>query len=165
MNFSFQITQHLREIYFGNNWTGTNYTEVLKDITWEEATKQISDYNTILKLVFHTYYFIKVVIPVLDGKELDAHDKFSFDHPIISSKTDWQQLLITIYADVALLASKIEKLSDEKLVTVFSDPKYGNYYRNLHGIIEHCHYHLGQIVIIKKLIRSSIFNNLNQGST
>ena len=84
---------------------------------------------------------------------------------MISSETDWQQLLITIYADVELLASKIEKLSDEKLVTDFADSKYGNYYRNLHGIIEHCHYHLGQIVIIKKLIRNSVFNNLNQGGT
>ena len=84
---------------------------------------------------------------------------------MISSETDWQQLLITIYADVELLASKIEKLSDEQLVTDFADSKYGNYYRNLHGIIEHCHYHLGQIVIIKKLIRNSVFNNLNQGGT
>jgi hypothetical protein len=31
--------------------------------------------------------------------------------------------------------------------------KYGNYYRNLHGIIEHTHYHLGQIVLIKKLLK------------
>ena len=165
MNFSSQIAKHLREIYFGKNWTGANYTEVLKDVSWEEATRQISDYNTILKLVFHTQYFIKAIIPVLDGKELDTHDKFSFDHPMISSETDWQQLLITIYADVELLASKIEKLSDEQLVTDFADSKYGNYYRNLHGIIEHCHYHLGQIVIIKKLIRNSVFNNLNQGGT
>ena len=30
--------------------------------------------------------------------------------------------------------------------------KYGNYFRNLTGIIEHLHYHLGQIVLIKKLI-------------
>jgi hypothetical protein len=28
--------------------------------------------------------------------------------------------------------------------------KYGNYYRNIHGIIEHIHYHLGQIVLIEK---------------
>ena len=35
----------------------------------------------------------------------------------------------------------------------FADEKYGHYYRNLHGIIEHTHYHLGQIVLIKKLLQ------------
>jgi len=34
------------------------------------------------------------------------------------------------------------------------EEKYGNYYRNFHGIIEHCHYHLGQIVLIKKMLLS-----------
>ena len=33
--------------------------------------------------------------------------------------------------------------------------KYGTYYRNFHGLIEHAHYHLGQIVLIKKLVAAS----------
>jgi hypothetical protein len=36
----------------------------------------------------------------------------------------------------------------------FGDPKYGSYYRNLHGIVEHTHYHLGQIVLVKKIIQA-----------
>jgi len=46
----------------------------------------------------------------------------------------------------------IEQLPETKLGETFSDEKYGTYYRNLHGIIEHNHYHVGQIVIIKKLL-------------
>ncbi len=45
---------------------------------------------------------------------------------------------------------QIEQLPESKLWETFSDEKYGNYYRNIHGIIEHIHYHLGQIVLIKK---------------
>jgi hypothetical protein len=44
-------------------------------------------------------------------------------------------------------------MPDAKLTEYFSEEKYGNWYRNLHGIIEHAHYHLGQIVLLKKLIR------------
>jgi hypothetical protein len=43
-------------------------------------------------------------------------------------------------------------LPENKLEEVFDDKKYGNYYRNITGIIEHNHYHLGQIVLIKKII-------------
>ncbi|MGN6163930.1 MAG: hypothetical protein ACTHOF_05245 [Flavisolibacter sp.] len=43
-------------------------------------------------------------------------------------------------------------MADSKLDEIFVDEKYGTYYRNLQGIIEHTHYHLGQIVLIKKLL-------------
>ncbi len=46
----------------------------------------------------------------------------------------------------------MEQLPEHKLWEDFTDKKYGNYYRNFHGIIEHSHYHLGQIVLIKKIL-------------
>jgi len=49
----------------------------------------------------------------------------------------------------------IEQLPEAKLGEIFSEEKYGTYYRNIHGIIEHTHYHLGQIVLIKKILLQS----------
>ena len=43
-------------------------------------------------------------------------------------------------------------MPDEKLSEVFVDEKYGTYERNINLMIEHCYYHLGQILIIKKLV-------------
>jgi len=57
-----------------------------------------------------------------------------------------------IWADAEKFASLAEKLSDEQLQAGFVDEKYGNYFRNLLGMIEHSYYHLGQIVLLKKLI-------------
>ena len=34
----------------------------------------------------------------------------------------------------------------------FVDEKYGTYLRNIDGMIEHAYYHLGQVVLIKKLL-------------
>ncbi len=48
----------------------------------------------------------------------------------------------------------IAQLPEGKLWEDFADKKYGSYYRNLQGIIEHTHYHLGQIVLIKKMLRT-----------
>ena len=62
-------------------------------------------------------------------------------------------MLAKTWSDAETLANLIEQLPESRLWEDFSDNKYGNYYRNLHGIIEHCHYHLGQIVLIKKLLQ------------
>ncbi|NBV14692.1 MAG: DUF1572 domain-containing protein, partial [Sphingobacteriia bacterium] len=37
----------------------------------------------------------------------------------------------------------MENFPDSNLTDIFSDEKHGNYYRNFHGMIEHCYYHLG----------------------
>jgi hypothetical protein len=50
------------------------------------------------------------------------------------------------------MAEEIEKLDESKLTEIFGDEKYGTYFRNLMGVVEHAHYHLGQIVIIKKML-------------
>lgn len=50
------------------------------------------------------------------------------------------------------MAQLIEQLPDSRLEEIFSQEKYGTFHRNLFGIIEHAHYHLGQIVVIKKML-------------
>ena len=61
-------------------------------------------------------------------------------------------MLEKTWADAEKFAALIEQLPEEKLWETFFEDKYGNYYRNIHGVIEHCHYHLGQIVLIKKVL-------------
>ena len=89
---------------------------------------------------------------VLRGGPLDAHDKFSFDVPPIQSQEDWEKFLEKIWADAEEMAQLIEQLPDSRLEEIFSQEKYGTFHRNLLGIIEHAHYHLGQIVVIKKML-------------
>jgi hypothetical protein len=89
---------------------------------------------------------------VLQGEALTASDKYSFNVPIITNQKDWDSLLQKLWLDAENFAVLLEQLPGEKLWQNFTDEKYGNYYRNMHGIIEHCHYHLGQIVFLKKLL-------------
>ena len=148
-----QIAKHFRELYIGGNWTFTNVKDTLSDISWQEANTKVYSFNTIAALVFHMNYFVEAALQVLQGKALDAHDKFSFDVPPILSKEDWDQMVKKTLLNAESFASLLEQIPDNKMWEVFENEKYGNYYRNMHGIIEHSHYHLGQIVIIKKLIK------------
>lgn len=135
----------------------------MADVTWQQAAKQVYSFNTIATLVYHTSYYISAVSNVLHGNPLDAHDKYSFDHPPIHSQDDWENLLDKTWRDVENFAGLIEQLPESKLEETFADEKYGNYYRNLHGIIEHTHYHLGQIVLIKKMLFTAAETNVESG--
>jgi uncharacterized damage-inducible protein DinB len=148
-----QIAKHFREVFLGGNWTWSNLHDNLADVTWQEAIAQVYSLNSIAALTYHIGYFVTAAIEVLEGRPLTAHDKFSFDHPAIQSQGEWQNLLDKTFANADKFATLVEHLPQEKLFETFADEKYGNYYRNLHGIIEHTHYHLGQIAVIKKILR------------
>ncbi|HEX7847508.1 MAG TPA: DinB family protein [Chitinophagaceae bacterium] len=155
MNTTAQIAKHLRDVHFGGNWTSVNYKETLADVSWEEASTKVYSFNTILTLTYHTHYYISAVLKVLQGEPLNAKDQYSFDHPPVQSKEEWEQLLEKKWSDAKLFVELIEQLPDSKLTEIFIDEKYGTYYRNLAGIVEHLHYHLGQIVLIKKILRAN----------
>ncbi len=150
-----QIAKHFRDVHFGGNWTSVNLKDTLADISWQQAVTKVHNLNTIAALVFHMNYYVSVVLKVLQGEPLNASDKFSFDLSPITSAEDWQKLVNKTLTEAELFAAEIEKMNETQLFEVFSNPKYGNYYRNLHGIIEHTHYHLGQISLIKKILNET----------
>lgn len=152
MNLTGHIARQFREVYFGGNWTASNLKQHLQDLTWQQATSQVQSFNTIAALVFHMNYYVNAILQVLQGNSLDAHDKHSFDHAPILSEKDWNKLLDKTWTDAEKFASLIDQLPESKLWEIFSEKKYGDYYRNLEGIIDHTHYHLGQIVILKKML-------------
>jgi Protein of unknown function (DUF1572). len=154
MNVTGQIAKQFREVHFGENWTAVNLKETLSDVTWQEATQKVDSFNTIAVLVFHINYYVSAVLNVLEGEPLKASDKNSFDLEPILNQEDWERLLLKTWKESEVFASLIEQLPDEKLWEDLYENKYGNYYRNLTGIIEHTHYHLGQIVLLKKMIRN-----------
>lgn len=152
MSTSIQIAKHFKQVIFGGNWCTVSLQDTLKDVTWEQANTKVYSFNTITALTYHIGYYVTAVLKVLEGGPLEAHDKYSFDHPAVASEEEWQQLQEKIWHESTLFAGLIEKLPEEVLFRDFIDGKYGIYFRNLVGIIEHTHYHLAQIVLIKKLV-------------
>lgn len=152
MSLSKQIAQHVRDIYFGKNWTNSNIKEKLEDVDWKQAMTQVNSYNTIAMLVFHTNYYLAGIMNVLKGGTLDIRDKFSYELPPLESEEEWQKLKNKAFDEAEEYAKLIEQMPDDKFWENFVKEGYGNYYRNIHGSIEHLYYHFGQIVLIKKSI-------------
>lgn len=158
MNTQSLLAKHIRGIYFGPNWSDNNLKMHLEQVRWQDATVKINGLNSIAALAYHVNYFVAGVSRVLEGGPLDIRDKYSFDLPSINSSEDWNILLDQLWKDGEHFASLIERMPEGQLVEDFTDPKYCSYHGNILGIIEHLHYHLGQIVIIRKMIENEVVN-------
>jgi uncharacterized damage-inducible protein DinB len=153
-----QIADRFREVILNGKWiANTNFKEQISDLDWRQATTQVGSLNTIALLTFHIDYYIAGIVNVLKGGSLDIRDKYSFDMPPVQSQEDWDQLRNKLFSDAATFADLVEELPDGQLDAPFVDEKYGNYRRNIDGMIEHAYYHMGQVTLIKKLLLTNQF--------
>jgi uncharacterized damage-inducible protein DinB len=150
-----EIAKRFREVILNGTWiANTNFKHQLTDLNWEMATAKVGDLNTIAILAQHIHYYIRGIKNVFKGGSLDIKDKYSFDFQPIQSQEEWENFLTHFFSDAEEFALLIEQMPEEKLKEAFVDEKYGTYQRNIDGMIEHSYYHLGQIVLIKKLLSS-----------
>jgi uncharacterized damage-inducible protein DinB len=147
------LAERFREVLLSGKWIATtNLKEQLENISFDQATKKIGSHNSIAALTFHIHYYVAGILNVLQGGSLDIKDQYSFDQPPLQTDADWQKLKDKVFSDCETFASLLDELSDEKLSENFSDGKYGTIQKNIDAIIDHSFYHLGQIVLLKKLI-------------
>lgn len=148
-----QLANRFREVVISGTWiANTNYKDQLENLDWKIAIAKVGSLNSISILAQHVHYYVNGIKNVLNGGSLEIKDKYSFDFPVIASRADWKLFLNRFLKDAENLADLIAQLPDEKLDQSFTDEKYGTFQRNIDGLIEHAYYHLGQIVLIKKIV-------------
>lgn len=157
MSVSEAIAQHLLDIHFGENWTDSWITKNLEDVSRKEAIQVTAgSVNTIASLLYHITFYNKVVEQRLKGTDPYINEANGFDLPVIHSDEDWEALKAANLQSARDLAALIRNIPDARLQQpVLKAPGSSSYYRQLHGVIEHAHYHLGQIVILKHIIRKA----------
>lgn len=150
------IARRFREAILDGTWiANTNFKDQLADLNWKMATAKVHDLNTIAVLAQHIHYYIKGINSVFQGGALDIRDKYSFDFPPVRSQDEWEIFLAKFWADAEAFANWVGQMPEEKLNQVFVDERYGTYQRNIDAMIEHSYYHLGQIVLIRKILSNS----------
>jgi hypothetical protein len=153
MESSSQLANRFREVILNGKWIAdTNYKEQLSDLPWEVATTKFESLNTIALLAQHIHYYINGIKHALEGGGLSIRDKYSFDFQPLASQEEWDNFLATFWSDAEAFSLLVEHMPEEKLKALFFDKKYGTSQRNIEAMIEHGYYHLGQIVLIKKML-------------
>jgi hypothetical protein len=147
------IANRLREVLLDGKWiANTNFKAQITSITWEQAVGKVDSLNTIAQLTFHLNYYLQGILQVFRGGALDIHDKYSFDLPEIKSEADWNRLVNDFLQNAESFATHVDNLDDALFEQPFVNEKYGSYLRNIEGVIEHSYYHLGQVVLIRKML-------------
>lgn len=147
------LATRIREVLLNGKWiANTNFKEQLEGVSYLEANHRIGHLNTIALLSFHINYYLKGLIQVFDGGPLDIKDQYSFDMTAINNDNDWHLLKTELLQNAEYFAQKVEQMSEADLEGPFVDERYGSYARNIEAVIEHSYYHLGQIVLIRKMM-------------
>ena len=155
MENSKQLANRLKDVLINGHWiANTNYHELLTDLTLEEASKTIGSHNSIALIIYHVNYYLAGLLDAFATGRLEIKDKYSFEMPTLVTETDWQQLKAEINTNAARFVRAVEAMDSDKLDAPFIEEKYGSFRRNIEAVIEHSYYHMGQIALIKKVIRA-----------
>ena len=150
------IAEHILEVYEGNNWTGVSIVDTLNNVSWQQAQQKTNaSSNTIAALLHHIYYWNGIMMQRINGVNPAIPDTNGFDVSELRNENDWNDLKEKAYQSFIALATAVKNFPEEKLNEISPTGK-STYYKNFQGIVEHAHYHLGQMVIIKKLLGNLI---------
>jgi len=151
MDIKSLIAQHVIEAHEGGNWTSNSIKETLQDVSLSAATNvTAASQNTIAAILHHLSYWNRVMIQRIAGIAVEIPDSNGFDVPAITTDQEWKALQEDNIKSAHELASAIRAVDPEDLTSPIL-PGYSSTYKNLQGTVEHIHYHLGQMTMLKRL--------------
>ncbi|RYE26867.1 MAG: DinB family protein [Sphingobacteriaceae bacterium] len=154
MNLLSLIAQHVIDVHEGGNWTEVDITSTLEDVTLQQAGLLTpGSPNTIAALLHHLTYWNRVMVRRINGTEVIVPEANGYDVPVLKIEQDWERLKEDNLCSARELASAIKAFNEQGLPEPIL-PGYPSAYKSLQGSVEHIHYHLGQMVILKNLVTS-----------
>lgn len=154
MNILKLISQHLTDVHNGDNWTEVNIANTLADLSYIEAAASTpASVNTIASLLHHISFWNRAVAQRALGIVPAVGADNGFAMAEIQNEAEWKALQEDNIRSAEELATAIRLFDQEKLALPLL-PGHSSAYKNFQGQVEHVHYHLGQMVMIKKFLRN-----------
>lgn len=147
-----RIADELHFAYAGPAWHGDHITKVLDDISVDQLSNALENSHNIAVIIEHMIAWRVFGIKNLQGEAYDIEEDGPVNFPEIKQidAAYWVDLKARLAANQEEFLNLIRSYTDQKLEEKVIGRQY-NYYILLHGIIQHDLYHLGQIVLLKKL--------------
>ena len=156
------LAARLLDTWHGNPWFGNSSDTILGGITAAEATRRIAPgTHTIWEIVAHMTAWTEAVTARVRGAGAKAPDRGDWPEVKVTSDAAWTDALATLKKARTDLLDEIEHTHEEDIqihVKNYSPPfadtgisRAGT----VAGLADHDAYHLGQIALIKRAIRTS----------
>jgi uncharacterized damage-inducible protein DinB len=149
--------QH-QEVWTGSPWYGSSVQSGLSGITPQQATYRLSGQHNIAEIVNHMVQWKKFVLEKIRGNaafdiELNSKDDWTTIDRL--DETSWNQIVESFNAVTASLLSEMRLVQENLLRESVPGRKY-SYSQLIEGIRDHDIYHLGQVIILKKIAQHEI---------
>ena len=140
------------DLHDGSPWIDVNFMDSLKNLSPEDAIKKPYDLNSIWQLLVHIISWRKLNMQRLQGSQVNTPDH-NFILPVTdTSETAWQNLLNEFRNSNQEWLNYLSSINDAELERI-NETNGMSYYKQIHGILQHDCYHLGQIVMLSRLVK------------
>jgi uncharacterized damage-inducible protein DinB len=151
-----QLAGDFAAVFDGKPWYGSNYRQIISDITPEEALHLPANDHSIARLLWHKVKWRKALAERLLGNinyRASDDDPDNWRDPATLDAHSWEEAKKQYEALQEVIVSELRLRNDAFLDGDFLP---GKTYRWLaFGVLHHDLYHLGQIAILKNIIRSA----------
>ncbi len=150
-----QLVLDFKAFYNDNPWFGDSYLSVISDITPTEALATPPNQHSIAVLLWHMVKWRKALTIRLQGNlEFRAKETDADNWPDAATQTNetWEAAKAAFAAQQEILVAELSKRDESFLDTDFLP---GKKFRQLAtGVLQHDIYHLGQVAMVKSLVRN-----------
>ena len=146
------ITKLFEDLYDGDPWIDVTILGVLKNVSPQQAAKKIAPgRNSIWQIVNHIVSWRENVLLRVQGNVINTPNNNYFIEIEDISETAWQQCLERLQNSQQQWITFLKHFDESEFDKIYPSNKM-SYYEHVHGIIQHDAYHLGQIVLLTKLV-------------
>jgi uncharacterized damage-inducible protein DinB len=151
-----RILKMLSDLYDGSPWTDLSILGVVGDLTAAQASaKPIAQMHSVWEYLNHIIYWRTVIARILSGQAgRQDGDAADFEQIPDTSETAWRETLSRLERCQETLVGVVSKVCDGKL-DAFDQNFKATYYELIQGVVQHDAYHLGQAMIVKKIVASA----------
>jgi uncharacterized damage-inducible protein DinB len=145
-----RIMDQLKRAFEGPSWHGDSVFEIIHDVTAKQAAAHpIPGAHSIWELCLHMAAWGYVVKNRIEGKSEEMPPEGDWPAVTDTSNAAWQALMGKMKGMCHDLRHSVMDLDDTRLFDFAVGCDY-DIYVMLHGLIQHCIYHAGQIALLKK---------------
>lgn len=148
------ITKLLGDHFSGNPWIDVTIMGELKQLTAKQAAVKTGNLNSIWEIVNHMISWRRALITRVKGKSVKYSDNNFISEVKDKSPKAWKNSIIKFRKSQNDITGFLKK-SDDMLLENVSPASGYTYYELVMAILLHDSYHMGQIVLIKKLLKDT----------
>jgi len=147
-----RIAKLFEDLYNSTPWIDVNLLGTLKRISAKQASKKISpNWNSIWEITNHIISWRENVLERVQGRVLQTPADNYFSEIRETTENDWKETLKKLEDSQQQWLQVLKEFNEDNFSKIYPNNQM-TYYEHIHGILQHDAYHLGQIVLLAKVV-------------